>query len=91
MNLAVRPSLGADVGAEAAEAVDEVGVDVVRRLLLPRQRSQNNAAVVVCKNSSNGLRDLTQVRERVQATLNNPFRMTSRSEILCKCTGCRVG
>ena len=49
MNLAVRPSLGADVGAEAAEAVDEVGVDVVRRLLLPRQRSQHHAAVVVCE------------------------------------------
>ena len=45
-----RPSLGADVGAEPPESVDEVGVDVVRRLLLPRQRSQNHAAVVVCKN-----------------------------------------
>ena len=61
MNLVVRPCLRADVGAEAAESVDEVGVDVVRRLLLPRQRSQNHAAVVVCKNSSlNGLRVFTR-------------------------------
>ena len=50
MNLSVCPSLRADVGSEAAESVDEVGVDVVRRLLLPRQRSQHHAAVVVCEN-----------------------------------------
>ena len=43
----VERALRADVCVEAPEAVDEVAVDVVGRLLLTRQRSQHHAAVVV--------------------------------------------